>query len=177
VPAADVQASMTGCYAQTDGLARVVYSAVVRSNQDPPPATEVLVIVRIRGHASASAGGNGLADATATANVSVLGVTGDATASSSPLNAPPYDEFDVTQTVLVDVGAIFEADVYADVTLFAGGDHGQAEGQAVADPEIAVDPSFPWASSFHVEYSPNLDALFIDGFEGTAFTGWAAAAP
>jgi len=177
VPAADMQASMSGCYGQTMGLARVIYSAVVLGNQDPPPVTQVPLVVRIRGHASASGGGTAESDAEATANVLVLGVTGDASASSSPLNAPPYDEFDVTETVVVDVGAVFTADVRAYVTLFAGGDHGQAEGQAVADPEITIDPTFPWASSFRVEYSPNIDALFIDGFEGTSFIGWSATEP
>jgi hypothetical protein len=177
VPAADVQASMSGCYGRSTGLARILYAAVVRSNEEPPPTTQVPLVVRIRGHASASGGGTATTEAEATATVSVLGVTGDASASSSPLNAPPYDEFDVTETVVVDVGTIFTADVLADVTLFAGGDHGQAEGQAVADPEITIDPTFPWASAFRVEYSPNIDALFIDGFEADSFIGWSATEP
>lgn len=175
VPAADIQASRSGSLGGAAGLARVIYSAVVRSTEQPPPATLVPVRVHIRGHASASAMG-GISYADATAFASFAGVSRGVTASSSPLQGPPSAEFDVIQTVEVTVDQVYEARVEGNYFLDPAGE-GNTSAQAIADPEITIDPSFAFADLFYVEFSPNIDAIFLDAFENGALTQWSTAGP
>jgi hypothetical protein len=175
VPAADIQASRSGSLGGAAGLARVIYSAVVRSTQQPPPATLVPVRVHIRGHASASAIG-GISSADATAFASFASVSRGVTASSSPLQGPPSAEFDVTQTVEVTVDQVYEARVEGSYFLDPAGE-GNTSAQAVADPEIIIDPSFAFADLFYVESSRNINAIFIDSFENGTLALWSSAWP
>lgn len=50
-------------------------------------------------------------------------------------------------------------------------------GQAVVDPEVTIDPNFPEADQYYLEFSENLWAIFIDGFENGGTTHWSSASP
>jgi hypothetical protein len=177
-PTADIQASASGDTGIHHlALAYVRYSVVVRATADPPPVDEVPLRFRMRGHVSASAAGHAQANATAAASTAVLfhfsaSAAVDAYESTGPLT----DEYDVVESLVVAPGEVLEIHVAADTRLLPWTD-GTTEAQALADPEIEIDPTFPWASSFYLETSFNLDALFLEDLERGTVDRWSDAFP
>lgn len=172
VPMADVQAATSGLLVfGPTATSDVEYAVVLRSRQQPPPVSLVPVFVHMRGEASVS--GALPCSATASARVSAFAYTRTASAST---NGPPSAGFDLTLPYNVEPDVPFIASVRATTQVGGYTDCG-AEGQAVADPVFTVDPTFPWADYFFFEYSPNLAAVFIDGFESGTTELWSEVAP
>jgi hypothetical protein len=173
IPMADAQGSASGAVYLNDrsALSSVDYTIVLRSSMRAPTGQLVPILARLRGDATASATPPCTSAAEASSRVGSVQRT--ARALSTAANHSEFDE-EVMLHVLPD--APFTARVSADVavTSFAGCG---ADGQAVADPELRVDPTFPGAENFYFEYSRNLDAIFIDGLESGTTELWSAVSP
>lgn len=139
-PAVDIEGSATNWPASYNGFIHYYFMV----NGTPGNGQYVNVMIHSLGHASASG------DATAYARCELLGhIIGAASAGPGTLNNP---EWDVTlRNYPVPVGIPVEIDLYA-----KGSTGNTGEFQAVADPTIEIDPSFPNHEQYTLTFSANL---------------------
>lgn len=173
-PMADVQVATEGFHTHPPtGVARVDYAVIVVSNAQPPPASQVPVHALVRGVAEATSTNppNCVAHARAYMNIGTTTWTIEAHAPGEP-----YAELIFTANLQMVPGTPLPVWVAGWVNAASDNDC-SAEAQAIADPEFSIDPTFPFADQFHLEFSPNLDALFIDGFATGTTEHWSEVAP
>jgi hypothetical protein len=178
IPMADLQIARSGYDGENQAWARIWYFVLVRSAELPPPVPLVPLVVRLRGQVDGALADGELPAILQAYAGSLLGtdppVQGDAQIDA---RFSTFAEFDVTETVLVAPNTPFEVQVDATIRSSPGGGSGQVAGQAVADPEFWIDPSFPYAAAFSVETSANLWAIFFDGFESGSSSAWSLTTP
>ncbi len=164
LPTADVQHAVTGS-GRVHTRAAVIYNVVVRPVGAPPPGAQVPLRIRGAGEVTVSSGSS---LQQATGGVHIMGWGAGAAAQGGSDTA----SLNVDEIVTVTPNAALEVRVIAWVDHVFGVEGVSGEGQAVVDPEIVIDPAFPDAADYFLEFSENLWAIFTDGFETGSLSGW-----
>lgn len=170
VPMADAQASLSAAGVTTVS-AVITYGAYVFARTPSAVGREVPLLVRVRGHATASSSGRANDSVTSGAEAymcidfpqpcvrwNVVAACPAGQACSGP------QSFDVSGLLFVRVqefGGSVTGRVLATVTLTAGAfpdesPTGRVEGEAVADPEVDIDPAYPFRDDYYIVQSRNL---------------------
>ncbi|MEI8122207.1 MAG: hypothetical protein WCI20_09145, partial [bacterium] len=169
-PLADAQAHISATHSGYGGTnnAGSYIGAVAyhygRLNAKPgaPAGATIPLRIRLLGHASASssrldAEWESGATAYSTFRCGPTDVSLQVIANAS---GPTYAEYDQTITCDVHVGDVFECSVhasaYAAVMLTYSNEHGTGEAQAIADPQVEIDPSYAFKDYFTFEFSTGL---------------------
>jgi hypothetical protein len=172
LPMADVQIDASGQGANGIAYASVRYWVLARPTGAVPGGTQVPLRIRGAGEVTVTSGSSNLL---ALGRVQIMFQD----AGASVLAGTETAILDFDETVLVTPNVPLEVIILAEVDLqIQDPDQpGSGNGQAVVDPEIVIDPDFRLADQFELELSPNLWAVFIDGFENGGTTVWSGAAP
>lgn len=176
LPAADVAHEGSGDTSAGNTLsarAAVRYYVFVRALGNPPPGTTVPLRVRSVGELTVTSSKERLFSE---GSITVFG-KGEAAIAE---NGTETRDLDLDFVVPALANASLEIGIEARLrVLGSGADFGPWSfgGQAVIDPEVTIDPAFPDADQYVLEFSENLWAVFLDGFENGGTTRWSETSP
>lgn len=176
LPAADLAHEGSGDTSAGNTLsasAAVRYFVFVRALGNPPPGTTVPLRVRSVGELTVTSSKERLFSE---GSITVLG-QGEAAIAE---NGTETRDLALDLVVPAVANQPFEIVIEARLrVLGSSADFGPWSfgGQAVIDPEVTIDPAFPDADQYVLEFSENLWAVFLDGFENGGTTRWSETSP